>query len=153
MQSTSSLAADSVCSDSETVYPEEQTHQLLDRIEGLHYDMISRRVTMTEEAKIELLGNSIKTCHRIFGGLFDEGIGKENGEELELKFVDICHDARMSVYTAEEKDKYGPSHKAASRWLESLYRIEKSLVHRFDHIILAPRYSHSIPVPSFELNI
>ena len=117
IRSTSSLTVDTARSDSETVYTkkvytEEQTHQLLERIDGLYSDMITRDLTRAEEAKLELLGNSIKTCHRIFGGLFDEGIGKENGEELEQKFVGICHDARMSVYTAEEKDKDGPSHKA-----------------------------------------
>ena len=158
IQSTSSLAVDSVCSHSETVYTkevytEEQTLQLLERIESLHCDMISRRLTMAEEAKMELLRNSIQACGRIFGySLFDEGIGKENGEELELKFAGICHDARMSTYTAEKKAKDGTSHKAASKWLDSLYGIEKSLVHPFNHIKFAPRYSRPIYKPTPKLN-
>ena len=158
IQSTPSLAVDTVCFDSDgytkKVYTEEQTLQLLERIDGLYSNLITKDLTRAEEAKMELLSHSIKTCGRIFGySLFDKGIGKENGDELGVKFADICYDARMSVYTAEEIFKDGPSHKAASRWLESLNGIEKSLVHPSDYIKFAPRYSHSIPVPSFELNI
>jgi hypothetical protein len=142
----------------------EESRELFRRIEKLYDDERNSTGSFdqgSKEAKEELLRVTIET----FGHTFDfnpyppEGDGEEffirqheNAEELAERFERLCHTARMIVYFTEENNEDGTYHKAASKWQDELYGIEKSLIYPYyKYIKIMPRCSHSVSIPFLKL--